>query len=344
MFESLLGLWVSRIGPDAPIKVSSAAFQLHPLIVPFEDLSRFTDGFGKRPRGVAWKAAFRSLTTTPNLAKDAFAELAAKSLTLWTPDEPSDELAFLKGRLGTAIDDSDKAITYLSEALAVLKPNEFPHWGTWKYDLGCHYAERATGERGSNVDLAVACFEDALGHISLTEDPLAWAMCSSNLSALYGERLLGDRAENCERALHHVQNTFAVFTPQSYPENCARSHIMAGQALRDRLLGDKNENIERAIEHYQRALDHFHSVGDPDESATIHALLGQAYLIKTGGTSSPYAADAVRHIEIALHAITKERDEFRWAGNVLNLALAYQCLPGDISMSLERAIYYYGER
>jgi hypothetical protein len=250
IFESLLGLWATQTRPD-DAKLNSTAFRLHPLIVPFEHLSRFTDNVGKRPRAVAWKAAFTSLCGTPNISKDAFAELAAKVLTLWTPDDPPVELAFLKGRLGTAVDDLDKSINYLSEALAVLKPDEFPQWGIWKYDLGCHYAERAAGERQNNVELAITCFEDALGHLSPTEDALTWAMCSSNLSVLYGERLFGDRAENCERALHHVQNTYRVFTPQFYPENFARSHIVAGQALRDRLLGDKYENIDKSIEHYK---------------------------------------------------------------------------------------------
>jgi tetratricopeptide (TPR) repeat protein len=74
-------------------------------------------------------------------------------------------------------------------------------WAMTQNNLGNAYQNLPTGDRGENLQRAIACYEAALRVYTEREFPMDWAMTQKNLGIAYGNLSTGDRAENLRRAI-----------------------------------------------------------------------------------------------------------------------------------------------
>ncbi|WP_449418510.1 hypothetical protein [Phormidium nigroviride] len=79
------------------------------------------------------------------------------------------------------------------------------------------------GERGNNLEIAIAGYEAISTVFSRDNFPDVWAGTQNNLAAAYGDRVYFDRQENLERALACYENALEVYNLTDFPEEWART-------------------------------------------------------------------------------------------------------------------------
>src|SRR5690349_6531798 len=65
-----------------------------------------------------------------------------------------------------------------------------------KNDLGIAYSQLLTGSRTTNLERAIACYQDALRFRTPEIAPLDYALTQTNLGITYWKMLTGDRTTN----------------------------------------------------------------------------------------------------------------------------------------------------
>ncbi len=71
--------------------------------------------------------------------------------------------------------------------------NPFPEdWARLQNNLGTAYSQRIQGERGQNLELAIACYEAALQVRTPEAFPEKWAKTRNNLGIAYRNRIQGE--------------------------------------------------------------------------------------------------------------------------------------------------------
>ena len=68
-------------------------------------------------------------------------------------------------------------------------------------NLGNAYSDLPTGDRGANLQQAIACYQAALRVYTEREFPVDWAMTQNNLGAAYSDLPTGDRGANLQQAI-----------------------------------------------------------------------------------------------------------------------------------------------
>jgi len=79
------------------------------------------------------------------------------------------------------------------------------------------------GDRGSNLEIAIAGYEVISTVFSRETFPDVWAGTQNNLAAAYGDRVYFDRQENLERAIACYENALQVYNLTEFPEEWART-------------------------------------------------------------------------------------------------------------------------
>ncbi|MEB3831495.1 hypothetical protein, partial [Phormidium sp. CCY1219] len=74
------------------------------------------------------------------------------------------------------------------------------------------YLYRIRGERGENLERAIAASEAALEVYTRTAYPEQWAMTQNILASAYRNRIRGERGENLERAIAAYEAALEVRT------------------------------------------------------------------------------------------------------------------------------------
>jgi tetratricopeptide (TPR) repeat protein len=90
-------------------------------------------------------------------------------------------------------------------------------------NLAVAYSDRIKGDRGENIERAIAFFEAALQVYTRPAFSEYWAMTQNNLASAYLYRIKGDRGENIERAIAFYEAALQVYTRPAFPEYWARS-------------------------------------------------------------------------------------------------------------------------
>ncbi|MBD0341850.1 MAG: tetratricopeptide repeat protein, partial [Microcoleus sp. Co-bin12] len=114
--------------------------------------------------------------------------------------------------------------------------------------------DRIKGDRGENIERAIAFYEAALQVRTRPAFPEEWATTQNNLATAYLYRIKGDRGENLERAIAFYEAALQVRTRPAFPQDWAMTQNNLATAYCDRIKGDRGENLERAIKCHKAAL------------------------------------------------------------------------------------------
>jgi tetratricopeptide (TPR) repeat protein len=215
-------------------------------------------------------------------------------------------------------------------------------WGRTQNHLGIAYSERLRGDRGDNLERAIAAYEQALTVYKPDHVSSDWAAIHNNLGTAYKNRLRGDRADNLERAIAAYERALTVYTPGNFPADWAVIQHYLGTAYNNRVRGNKAENVERAIAAYEQALTIYTPENFPIDWAAIQINLGTAYKNRVRGDKAENIERAIAAYEQALTMYAPENFPIDWAAIQTNLGTAYKNrVQGDRAENLEQAIAAY---
>ena len=124
-----------------------------------------------------------------------------------------------------------------------------------QYNLANDYSDRIKGDRGDNLETAIAFSEAALQVYTRQAFPQYWAMTQNNLATAYSDRINGDRGDNLEKAIKCYKAALQVYTCQAFPQYWAGTQNNLATTYSDRIKGDRGDNLERAIKFYKAALE-----------------------------------------------------------------------------------------
>jgi tetratricopeptide (TPR) repeat protein len=90
-------------------------------------------------------------------------------------------------------------------------------------NLGLAYWNLPSGDRGQNLQRAIACFEAALRIYTERDFPQDWARTQNNLGNAYRNLPSGDRGQNLRRSIGCYEAALRVFTERTFPQDWART-------------------------------------------------------------------------------------------------------------------------
>lgn len=77
------------------------------------------------------------------------------------------------------------------------------------------------GDKGNNLEIAIAGYEIAASVFSPDSFPEVWAGTQNNLAVAYSDRIEGDRLDNLDRAIACYEKALKVYTLDAFPEEWA---------------------------------------------------------------------------------------------------------------------------
>ncbi|MDB9314015.1 CHAT domain-containing protein, partial [Spirulina sp. CS-785/01] len=150
-------------------------------------------------------------------------------------------------------------------------------WARTQMGLGNAYWARIRGERGENLETAIACYHKALQVRTRAAFPQDWAMTQVCLGIAYSDRIRGERGENLESAIASYHKALQIYTRAAFPEDWARTQMNLGVAYWARIRGERGENLETAIACFHKALPMYARAALPEDWAMTQNNLGEAY-------------------------------------------------------------------
>jgi predicted ATPase/class 3 adenylate cyclase len=209
-------------------------------------------------------------------------------------------------------------------------------------NLGKAYWELPTGDRGDNLQRAIACYEAALRVWTEREFPDDWALTQNNLGIAYGSPPIGERGENLRRAIACYEAALRVWTEREFPRRWAAVQNNLGNAYGDLKTGDRGENLRRAMTCYEAALRVWTEREFPYDWAVTQNNLGITCGSLPIGERGENLRCAITCYEAALRVRTERDFPHDWATTQTNLGIAYGSLPtGERGDNLQRAVAYY---
>ena len=217
------------------------------------------------------------------------------------------------------------------------------------------------GNRASNLEIAIACFEVLVKFFPRTTSQRRWARQQHLLGFSYSERIRGDRADNLNSAVRLLQAALEVFSREALRKEWAMVKGSLGNVY------SKQEIFEEAITAYQAALEVFTREALREERVAIEENLGIVYTyqkhfelavtafqnaleirsheplsqaLATTQNNLGYAyreagqsEQAITFLEIALESRTRDKLPEAWAQTQHNLGNAYSDL-GQIETAI----------
>ena len=179
------------------------------------------------------------------------------------------------------LDKLDDGFTQIVQAwakktLAKVEPQGAPLIAAILGSLGNLMREFPLGNKASNLETAIACYQNALKVYTRVAMQVKWAMTQNNLANVYKNRILGDQANNIEDAIACYQNALEVYTRVAMPVEWATTQNSLANVYNYRILGDRANNIEDAIACYQNAQQFANAYKSLAEAiATVESLRGE---------------------------------------------------------------------
>ncbi|MEG4094160.1 CHAT domain-containing protein, partial [Microcoleus sp. Pol8_D1] len=225
-------------------------------------------------------------------------------------------------------------------ALQVRTRDAFPQdWAGTQNNLALAYSDRIKGDRGENIERAIAFYEAALEVYTREAFPQDWALTQNNLATAYYSRIQGDRGENIERAIAFSEAALQVRTREAFLQYWAQTQNNLANAYYSRIQGDRGENIEKAIVFYKAALQVRTREAFPQDWAQTQNNLALAYYSRIKGDRGENIERAIKCQKGALQVRTRDAFPQDWAQTQNNLAIAYRDrIKGDRGENIERAI------
>ena len=81
------------------------------------------------------------------------------------------------------------------------------------------------GQRGVNLEIAIAIYRKALDFVDRENHSSTWAAIQNNLAIAYSERIQGERSENLERAISAWESALEVYSRRPYSDKWATAQI-----------------------------------------------------------------------------------------------------------------------
>jgi len=210
-------------------------------------------------------------------------------------------------------------------------------WAEMQNDLGNLYSYRVNGDKETNFQKAVRCFDHALE--VRTQGTLAWAETQHCLGTAYTNQEGGDKAANMEEALAHFRRALDVRTRDAAPLLWAKTNLDMGAAYARRVDGDEAANTEEAMACCRRALEVWTRDTMPLQWATTQHRMGMAYAERVDGDKAANLEEAVACYRRALEVRTRDEVPHPWALTQHCLGLAYsERIHGDKSANLDEAV------
>ncbi|WP_424098027.1 CHAT domain-containing protein [Moorena producens] len=195
------------------------------------------------------------------------------------------------------------------------------------------------GNKASNIEIAIAGYEQLLTVFTREAFPVDWAETQNHLGLAYRNRIKGEKAQNIEEAIAFCQQALIVYTFEAFPMDWATTQNNLGVAYLERIKGEKAQNIEEAIACYQQALRVTTFEAFPIEWATTQTNLGLAYHDRIKGEKAQNIEEAIACCQQALRVYTFEAFPMDWAMTINNLGIAYSDrIKGEKAQNIEEAI------
>ncbi|WP_445307252.1 CHAT domain-containing protein [Microcoleus vaginatus] len=215
-------------------------------------------------------------------------------------------------------------------------------WAATQTNLANAYNHRIKGERGENIEKAIAFSEAALEVYTRPAFPQDWATTQNNLAIAYYSRIKGEQAENIEKALGCYQLALEVYTRDAFPEQWAMTQHNLANAYNKRIREDRADNIEKAIDCYKFALEFYTCDAFPKQWAMIQSNLANAYSDRIREDRAENIEKAIACYKLALEVRTHAAFPQDWAETQNNLASAYsKRIREDTAENIEKALGCY---
>jgi CHAT domain-containing protein/tetratricopeptide (TPR) repeat protein len=198
------------------------------------------------------------------------------------------------------------------------------------------------GSRLINLEIAIACYEQALSVYTLEAYPEDWATTQNNLAGAYRNRIRGERAANLEQSFACYELALSVYTLAAYPEQWAMTQMNLAVAYGDRIRGERAANLEQSIACYELALSVRTREAYPEKWAMTQMNLATAYSDRIRGERAANLELSIACYELALPVYTLEAYPEQWATTQNNLAVAYRNrIRGERAANLEQSFACY---
>lgn len=143
--------------------------------------------------------------------------------------------------------------------------------------LGNAHAQRPRGDRGENLENAIAAQRRGLAQLSPESSPEAIAIAQTNLAANLLTREHGDRPKHLREAIALCQGALAYRAPSRDGVDWAYTQLNLAGAL-DNLATVTGDNHGAALFAFQQVVEHRDQVAEPSLVAEALASIGRLHL------------------------------------------------------------------
>lgn len=208
--------------------------------------------------------------------------------------------------------------------------------------LGIAFGNLRGGDKLSNLQKAIACYQEALQTRTQDAYPVDWAATQNNLGIAYRELPGGDRQTNLQKAIECFQKALQIRTRNAYPVDWAMTQHNLGNIYSSLPRGDRRVNLQMAITSYKETLTILTLEAYPYFWAMAQHSLGSAYSNLLSKDWQVNLGKAIECYQKALQIYTQEAYPYFWAMVQHSLGLAYSnLLNKDWQVNLEKAIECY---
>ncbi len=255
-------------------------------------------------------------------------------------------LADFESRAEVEPDVRAKEISLIQRMLERLREGEYRSVrGTLQTVLGIAYTCLPTGDRATNLEQAISCYQEALRFVTAEGAPQDYAGAQNNLGLAYAELAelpAGDPEANLQQAIACYAEALRFWTAEAEPLPYAGVQTNLAHAYSELPTGDPEANLRRVIACYTEVLRVRTEEGAPGEYAKVQADLGNTYAKLPKGDRTENVQQAIVCYEEALRVWPPETKPHEYAVVQVSLGDAYSNLPiGDRDANLEKAIACY---
>jgi CHAT domain-containing protein/tetratricopeptide (TPR) repeat protein len=180
------------------------------------------------------------------------------------------------------------------------------------------------GDKGSNLEIAIAGYEIASSVYTQNSLKQSWAMAQGTLGLAYHNRLRGDWEENIEKAITCYQNCLQFYTRQAFPDEWAERQTNLGIAYAFRIKSSNNSQNQEIPKEtkdliYQRRLR-------GSSLAGIARLTGASGRWIQSDSLQENLKEAIVCFQNALQVYARNPFSPKWAMVQYNLGRAYDDL------------------
>jgi len=181
------------------------------------------------------------------------------------------------------------------------------------------------GDKGSNLEIAIAGYEIASSVYTQNSRIQSWAMAQQTLGLAYRNRLRGDWEENIEKAITCYQNCLQFYTRQAFPDKWAYIQANLGVAYAFRLKSNNNNSQNQEILKETKDLIYQHRLSGAS-LAEIARLTGASGRWIQSHSLQENLKQAIVCFQDALQIHTRNSVPKQWAMLQYNFGRAYDDL------------------